>query len=126
MFMKYLIKLEDRLTGRTALVECSEKMVLEDLSVKIKVELQLPYTDYSGHCFLSHGLVYVPDDIEWGDLVTLVAGPNSRLPKSKFFRRCETNLLKYVFTVKGSVVEYKQATDYRTLRVRCTLVKKVE
>lgn len=60
--MKYQILLEDRTNGRQALIECPANMPLEELSVKIKVELNLPLCDNGWHRFLYRGKVYVPDE----------------------------------------------------------------
>ena len=72
MFMKYLIKLEDRMNGHETLIECPANMLLEELCVKIKVELHLPYTDDGAHCFRARGYYYVPDDIDDRALEELV------------------------------------------------------
>lgn len=72
MFMKYLIKLEDRKNGHETLIECPANMLLEELCVKIKVELHLPYLDYGAHCFRGRGYYYVLDDIDDRSLEELV------------------------------------------------------
>lgn len=132
--MKYLIKLEDRYSGREALVECSANMLLEELCVKIKVELHLPYFDHGAHCFRSRGYYYVPDAIGHSDLEELVGEePNyfyyeqiwwshKRVPSAKFRRSIERARLKYAFTVKGSAINYIQISPNDWDLVRCTLI----
>lgn len=139
MFMRYLIKLEDRENGREALIECSENMLLQELIIKIKVELHLPYTDYGAHCFRARGYYYVPDDIDGRALEELVGEePNyffywdiwrshKRIPSRKFRRSTERVRLKYAFTVKGSSIDYSQMSPNAWSPkvwsfVRCTLI----
>lgn len=127
MFMKYLIKLEDRFSGREAFIECHAGMLLEELSIKIKVELQLPYSDYGAHCFRGRGYYYVTDDIDIRSLEGLVGDWDEshervRMPNRRFRRSTERVRLKYAFTVKGSVLSYSQITDKGCDRVRCTLI----
>lgn len=128
MFMKYLIKLEDRFSGREAFIECHAGMLLEELSIKIKVELQLPYSDFGVHCFRGRGYYYVTDDIDIRSLEGLVGDWDEashervRMPNRRFRRSTERVRLKYAFTVKGSVLSYSQITTEHFNRVRCTLI----
>lgn len=61
LFMKYQILLEDRTSGSKACIECPDGMLLEELSVKIKVELNLPLCDYGWHRFPGSTIVYRQD-----------------------------------------------------------------
>lgn len=130
MFMRYLIKLEDRNSGREAFVECPANMLLEEFCVKIKVELQLPYLDYGNHCFMGNGYHYAPDDINYGALEELVGdwdpkdlwNERVRMPNKRFRRSTERVRLKYAFTVKGSAIIYKQISPNDWSNVRCTLI----
>ena len=134
MFMKYLIKLEDRRNGHETLIECPANMLLEELCVKIKVELHLPYLDYGDHCFRGRGYYYVPDDIDDRSLEQLVGEePNYfffsdiwwshlRVPSKRFRRSTERVRLKYAFTVKGSSINYSQISPNDWSLVRCTLI----
>jgi len=134
--MKYLIKLEDRMSGRKALIECPANMLLEELCVKIKLELHLPYTDWGYHCFQMHGKVYVPDGLNtvrgiWG------AGPDDTLPKREYIqavrdypterdlRSSESYRLNQVYTVLDSGITYIQNSSNGWFKVRCTLVARM-
>lgn len=119
--MKYQILLEDRQTGREALIECPANMSLEELSVKIKVELQLPYCDYDYHRFCFKGKTYVPEDhlmseaeIYWECTGHYYGG----------YRSSTRARLKTAFTVLGSAINYFQdSCIHNRYKVRCTLLK---
>lgn len=121
--MKYQILLSDRKNGREALIECPANMVLEELSVKIKIELQLPYTDYGYHRFLFRGNTYIIDDHLWSEPEYLweVTGHYD------FHYKCSERIrLNRCFTVLGSAITYMQdGTWYNEYKVRCTLVARV-
>lgn len=127
--MKYLIKLEDRKSGRVAFVECPANMPIERLSVNIKVELRLPFCDHGVHCF-RRGLIYAPDDIDRFNLEELlgwyVPFPNRKsvLSSMKLCRSSERARLNRVFTVIGSTVVYEQLSVEGCNRAICTLVDK--
>lgn len=125
--MKYQILLSDRKSGREALVECRSDMVLEELSVKIKVEMQLPYTDNGYHRFLFRGRTYVIDE-------HLISEPEIRLESTERYDDCyrssETIRLDRCFTVLGSAITYFQddlccGGCHNAYQVRCTLVARV-
>ena len=138
--MKYLLKLEDRVTGREAFVECPANMSLEDLSVKIKLELQLPLEDHGDHCFLMQGKAYVPFGeyrhaqelygwvcdyeflgLPWQEVVQWI----HLMPKMKDIRDSVTYRLKQVYTVLGSAICYDQASYHYGAHVRCTLLERL-
>lgn len=121
--MKYQILLEDRMKGRKALIECPANMPLEELSVKIKVELRLPLCDRGWHRFLFKGKTYVPLDhilaepeLYWESTGRYIGG----------FRVSERVRLKHLYTALGSAIVYHQ--DDHIIgehKVRCTLVARV-
>lgn len=121
--MKYQILLEDRMKGRKALIECPANMLLEELSVKIKLELHLPLCDREWHRFLFKGKTYVPfnhilaePEIFWECTGKRIGG----------FRRSDNVRLKHVYTVLGSVIMYHQDDNIiGEHKVRCTLIKRV-
>lgn len=121
--MKYQILLEDRMKGRKALIECPANMPLEELSVKIKVELRLPLCDRGWHRFLFKGKTYVPLDhilaepeIYWESTGRYIGG----------FRVSEKVRLKQLYTVLGSAIVYHQDDHIMgEHKVRCTLVARV-
>lgn len=144
MFMKYLIKLEDRNSGREAFVECPANMPLEELNVKIKVALRLPYVDYEAHWFLMQGKIYVQDkdrthfvyDDDPYDYLpvsqSLVSQYRINYPRDCDFRDSNRYTLKQVFTTKGSIITYKQDIEYSNDHtydgypdVRCTLIDRI-
>ena len=123
--MKYQILLEDRKNGREALIECPANMPLEELSVKIKVELQLPYCDYNYHRFCYRGKTYVPaehtmseEEIYWECTGYYYGG----------FRSSLYTRLKNAFTVRGSAINYFQDDEScrNRYKVRCTLLDIIE
>ena len=121
--MKYQILLEDRMKGRKALIECPANMPLEELSVKIKVELRLPLCDRGWHRFLFKGKTYVPSDhilaepeIYWECTGRHIGG----------FRVSDRVRLKHIYTVLGSAITYLQDEHIvNEHKVRCTLVGRV-
>lgn len=121
LFMEYYqILLEDRKHGREALIECSANMVLEELSVKIKLNLCLPYCDGGWHRFKSSGKTYViqehlqaEPEIFWEATGRYEYG----------YRCCEHVRLRQLFTVKGSAITYLQdERSWNDHKVCCTLV----
>jgi len=121
--MKYQILLEDRRNGRTALIECPASMVLEELSVKIKLELRLPLCDRGWHRFLLQGRTYVP----WDHILAepeIIWECTERYPTG--YRSSEKIRLKQAFTVLGSAITYFQDEHWsNAYKVRCTLVERV-
>ena len=122
--MKYQILLEDRTSGSKACIECPAGMLLEQLSVKIKVELNLPLCDYGWHRFLYRGKVYVPDEhvrIE-PEIIWECTG---KYPY--YFRSSDKVRLKHLYTVLGSTIVYRQ--DGKVIlnehMVRCTLIGRI-
>jgi len=128
--MKYLIKLEDFSDGRAAFVECPAEMSLEDLSIKIKVEMCLPYTDHCIHAFQMHGKVYVPDVAAvrelWriDDLATgieYIQGVRN-YPREQDILSSAGYKLNQIYTIIGSAVTYIQSSCHK---IRCTLVERI-
>lgn len=122
--MKYQILLEDRTNGRQALIECPANIPLEELSVKIKVELNLPLCDNGWHRFLYRGKVYVPDEhvIAEPEIIWECTGKYYHC-----FRSSERVRLKHLYTVLGSAIVYRQDDKvfHNEHKVRCTLVGRI-
>ena len=122
--MKYQIFLEDRTKGRQILNESPANMPLEELSVKIKVELSLPLCDNGWHRFLYRGKVYVPDEHVSAEpeIVWECTGKYHHC-----FRSSERVRLKHLYTVLGSAIVYKQDDKvfHNEHIVRCTLVGRI-
>lgn len=125
--MKYQILLSDCKSGREALIECQSDIVLEELSTKIKVEMQLPYTDNGYHRFLLRGKTYVIEE-------HLISEPEMRWEATgfydDFYRSSENIRLDQCFTVIGSAITYFQDEQdgcggHNTYKVRCVLVARV-
>ena len=141
--MLYIIKLEDKTSGRESQIVCPANMTLEELRLKIQLQLQLPYEGL--HWFMMQGKIYVPekdwipdmyggryDDLFLPMEVTIQHRIN--YPNDKDIRNSEHYTLRQVFTTIGSVIRYDQDTSgvhYNTYRFRgwpyvlCTLVKKI-
>lgn len=119
--MKFQILLSDRNSGREALIECPSNMVLEELSSKIKVEMQLPYTDYGNHRFLLWGKTYVINEhvMSEPEMIWEATGHYD-----ENYRSSERIRLRQCFTVLGSSITYCQDSryGYNDYKVRCTLI----
>lgn len=122
LFMEYYqILLEDRQSGRKAHIECPANMVLETLSIKIKLALRLPYCDEGWHRFKSSGKTYVI----WEHLQAepeILWEATGRYPYG--YRSSECVKLRKLFTVKGSAITYLQdeADSWNDHKVCCTLM----
>lgn len=119
--MKYQILLSDRNSGREALIECPSNMVLEELSAIIKVQMQLPYTDYGWHRFLLKGKVYVINEHIMAEPETIWAATGHY---DDNYRSSENIRLRNCFTVLGSSFVYCQ-DGYPKHKVRCTLTARL-
>lgn len=123
--MKYLILLHDCTSGREAQIECPANMVLEELSAKIKVELQLPYVDHGDHRFLCKGKTYVIDEHVESEPEMIWEVTRRDV---KYYRSSERMRLNKCFTVLGSSVTYQQKRMnilFDNYKVRCTLVARM-
>lgn len=123
--MKYQILLSDRNTGREALIECPANMVLEELSALIKVNLQLPYTDYGYHRFLFKGNTYVIDEHVMSEPENIWEAGGLYDDNYQSSERVRLNRL---FTVLGSAITYFQDTkvSFNAYKVRCTLIARIQ
>lgn len=134
--MKYLIKLEDRERNREVMIECSARMILEELNIKIKSELRLPCTDEYGHCFQMNGKVYVPHNSFitelWGyyDDMWLPTDVDIQhrinYPRKKDIRSSWRFRLNQVFTVKESVIVFLQTNRSHRYQIGCTLIDRID
>lgn len=121
--MKYQILLCDRETGREAQIECPASMFLEELSVKIKVAMQLPYSDGGYHRFLCRGHIYVMGE-------HVMSEPEMRweagLSYDDGYRSSDQLPLSRIFTVIGSSITYLQdGSSVNKYKVRCTLIQRI-
>lgn len=120
--MKYRLLLTNRHTGDEAEVVVPARMPLEELVVKIKLELGLPLTDWACHRFLSRGVVYVPQE-------HLISEPEIIFENGLYagYYDCSDKVrLNRVFTVLGSAITYFQDTDWaNNYKVRCTLLERL-
>lgn len=120
--MKYRLLLTNRHTGDEAEIIVPARLPLEELSVKIKLELNLPLTDWGCHRFLFHGTTYV------------IGGNYHSEQEMRFesglyvghYAFSDRVRLNQVFTVLGSAVTYLQDTDWaNNYKVRCTLLERI-
>ena len=122
--MKYRIKLTNKANGDEAEVIVSSHTPLEDLSVNIKLEMHLPYSDGGWHRFLVGGATYMPE-------MHCVAEPEmleeSGVKTVRSYRPSESVSLADVFTVLQSGVTYIQDEgSFTTHKVSCTLLERIE
>lgn len=118
--MKYKILLENLETGEAAHVEVPAHHPVESLSPKIKIALDLPYTDRARHRFVARGITYVieervefePDFLREYDLQP---GP---------YRSSERTSIRRIFTSLGSSILYTQDRNWGQYKVRCTFVQR--
>ncbi len=118
--MHYKILLRDMETHVTATLVANSSSRVESLSARIKVALQLPYTDYGCHRFIARGRAYVIDD-------RLVSEPEIRFECELYVGRygsSEMTRLHHVFTTFGSAIMYEQDLPIGFRRVRCTLIER--
>lgn len=128
--MKYLIKLEDRINGREAFVVCPEYMLLEELTVNIKLELHLPYRDEGCHSFGFMGKVFVPENCNVKEFFDFFSDKfyfnhEKKCPLPRDLKSTESFRLNRVFTVKGSALNYEQISSGVWYNVRCTLIERM-
>lgn len=120
--MKYRLLLTNRRTGDETEIIVPARLPLEALSVKIKLEMHLPLTDWCCHRFLSRGVVYVPEE-------HTISEPEIIFESGRFagYYDCSDHIrLNRVFTVLGSAVTYCQDTDWANdYKVRCTLLERL-
>ena len=122
--MKYRLLLKNKANGDVAEVMVPSHMPLEDLSVNIKLEMHLPYTDGGWHRFLVGGVAYMPE-------MHCVAEPEmleeSSIATVRSYRPSESVSLAEVFTVLQSAVTYTQDDgSFTTHKITCTLVERRE
>ena len=103
--MKYRLLLKNKANGDVAEVMVPSHMPLEDLSVNIKLEMHLPYTDGGWHRFLVGGVAYMPE-------MHCVAEPEmleeSSIATVRSYHPSERVSLAEVLTVLHSEVTYTQ------------------
>lgn len=119
--MRYTIKLENLETGREAFITVSARMSVENLSPKIKVALDLPYTDCGWHRFVARGTTYIMDEhiiaeqeILWECNI-----------RPGHYRSSDRISVERIFTCLGSSILYIQDGSWDRDRVRCTFVERI-
>lgn len=128
--MKFLIKLEDRINGNVAFVECPSDMLLEELCFKIKCTLDIPYFDNGNHSFSFMGKVYLPgncclDDYFSAATEYLPLGNRNQITIGRDFLPSARFRLDQLYTVKGSALTYVQKSAGEWSKIRCTLVDRI-
>ena len=120
--MRYRLLLTNTVNGEEAEIVVPSYLPLEELSHKIKLELDLPLCDNGWHRFQSLGTVYVIDEhllaeTEWLTKCNLYVGR---------YRSSERIRLKHVFTGIGSAITYIQDDEnfFYIFKIRVTLVKR--
>lgn len=120
--MKYRLLLTNMVDGRQGEIVVPDSLPLEDLSVKLKVEFQLPFCDYGWHRFLAQGTAYVISE-------HLMPEQEIRYELGLYvgrYRCSEWIRLSRVFTVLGSVVTYYQEENgCNKYKVRITLLERI-
>ena len=119
--MKYVILLENLENGDKITIEVPARMRLESLSVKIKMALHLPYTDYAWHRFILRGATYVPEE-------HLICEPDMLweydINPGRY--RCSEDIsLERAFTSLGSAIRYRQDDRSCIYDVMCTFLKRI-
>lgn len=120
--MKYRLLLTNRNNGDEAEVIVPARLPLEELSVKIKLELGLPLTDWGCHRFLAQGTTYVPGGHKISEPEIIYECGRS----PGYYRTADWTRLDRVFTVLGSSVTYFQDNSWANYyKVRCTLLERI-
>ena len=120
--MKYKIKIENLKTGEWSYITARANEKAEVLSPKIKIALDLPYTDYGRHRFLARGYTYVIEErVMWEPEILweydLKPGP---------YRSSERISVERIFTTLGSSILYTQDGAWaKEQKVRCTLIQRI-
>lgn len=121
--MKYRLLLINIVSGEESEIIVPSHLPLEELSHKIKLELDLPLCDNGWHRFQSHGTAYVIDEhvhaeTEW---LWKIHGYVGR------YRSSETIQLKQVFTVLESVITYIQdVNSFYEYKISITLKERIQ
>ena len=116
--MQYRILLTNTWSREWTEIEIPSHATLEDLSVQIKLALQLPYNDHEWHRFQTNGITYMPERVICAD--DEVRG-ECELP-ALYYRSSENVRLSQVFTTLNSAISYRQ--DWVHFTVRCTLLER--
>lgn len=118
--MKYRLLLTDMVNGGQSEIVVPAHLLLEDLSAKLKVELQLPLCDHGWHRFIARGATYVINEhLSCEEDMIFEAGLTPGRHRSS-----ERERLWTVFTVLGSAVTYIQDGD-RNIKARITLLQRI-
>ena len=117
--MKILLTDMDSL--RTAEIVVSPRMMVEELSPLIKVNLMLPVTDHGWHRFLCRGRVLMSDGMicAYDDFM----GECYESWNEPRYGDSDVIPVKRLFTTIGSGCIYEQDNDQRVCRIRLTLLE---
>ncbi len=121
MFMMYKIKLENLETDLFTMIEVPAKMRVEELSVKIKMVLALPYVDHAHHRFVARGITYVVNErveFEPEFLREYDIRPGR-------YRSSERISIERIFTCTGSTILYYQDCPWGKYQIRCTFMQRI-
>ena len=120
--MDYRLLLTNTADGEQRKIIVPDRLFLEDLSPKLKVQFQLPLCDYGWHRFLAHGTAYVIEEY-------LVAEPEILFECFLYVGKysCSERVrLRQVFTVLGSTVTYIQEENgFNKHKIRVTLLERL-
>ena len=120
--MKYKIKLENLNTGEVAFIMARANEKAEVLCPKIKIALNLPYTDYGRHRFVARGCTYVIDErVMWEPEMLWEYDLRPGL-----YRSSERISVEKIFTTLGSSILYTQDGRWaKEQKIRCTFVQRI-
>ncbi|MCQ2342026.1 MAG: hypothetical protein MJZ75_00835 [Paludibacteraceae bacterium] len=120
--MQYRLLLTNTDTKENTEIFVPADMVLEELSAHIKVALNLPYVDYAWHRFQASGIAYMTSDRS--EIDEEVRG-EYELPTLDY-ASSEHTALNQVFTTLESSIVYLQEDSFKTYKVRCTLLERID
>lgn len=120
--MKYRIFLENKMNGDEAEVIVPARWPLEEMGVKIKLEMHLPLCDGGWHKFLVRGTAYMPDGLHVAEEEILweCGVYPGRYESSSYMR------LNRAFTTLQSSITYVQSNHHGPdYKIRCTLLERI-
>ena len=120
--MMYLLKLENLKNGQEAFITVSARASVESLSPRIKVALQLPYTDRGWHRFVARGTTYIMEELIIAEQEIMWENDN----KPGHYRCSDHISVGRIFTCLGSSILYTQDGSWaKEQKVRCTFVQRI-
>lgn len=119
--MKYKIRLENLENGQEAMLEVPAHLCVETLSHKIKMALNLPYTDHAWHRFVARGITYVVNE----RVVTEPELLKEYGIRPGRYRSSERISIERIFTSIGSSIQYRQDKSWGMYVIRCTFLQRI-